>query len=47
MKAASGGDLNSVDYLVAIYKINAVVKVDGGATMGGDKQNLVADFELL
>ena len=47
MEATSGGDLNSVDYLVAIYKINAVVKVDGGATMGGDKQNLVADFELL
>ena len=47
MKAASGGDLNSVDYLVAIYKINAVVKVDGGATMGGDKQYLVADLKLL
>ena len=47
MEAASGRDLQSVDYLVAINKINAVVKVDGGAAVSGDQQKLVADLELL
>ena len=47
METASRGNLHSVDYLVALHKIDAVVKVDGGAAMGGDKQYLVADLKLL
>ena len=47
MKAASRGNENSVKHPFAAHEIDAVVKIHGGATMGGDKQYLVSDLKLL
>lgn len=42
MEAASCRNQKSIDDLVTVKKIDAVVKIDGGAAMRGNEQHLVA-----
>ena len=44
MEATSGGYKDPIYYLFTVHEIYAVVKIYGGAAVGGNQQNFVADL---